>query len=195
MARNGAIWETSGGTPPGGGPAAQRRRQPRSVCVWPHHVHILFRLDGGWKVGAPLMRRMIGRSDHTIDDKGRMVLPSIHRERFEAGAVLLARGSHIAVFEPSEWDGFIERLEALSGESRLTRTELNLILMDAADLKPDSAGRILIPAWMREQVGLDRDVMLGGNREYLGIYPRNYLDNVDPKVRGDALARVDSVGI
>ena len=49
--------------------------------------------------------------------------------------------------------------------------------MNAADPRPDTAGRILVPAWMRDQIGLDREVIVGGAHEYLGIYRADYVDH------------------
>ena len=67
--------------------------------------------------------------------------------------------------------------------------------MNAADSTPDCAGRILVPAWMRDQVGLDRDVMVGGAHEYLGIYPSDHVDTVDPEVARRAAATVNDLGL
>ena len=56
------------------------------------------------------MARLINRFELTIDDKGRLVLPAAHRDRYEDGAVLSPKTDHIAIYEPVEWDRFIEQL-------------------------------------------------------------------------------------
>jgi MraZ protein len=141
------------------------------------------------------MARLISRFLLTIDDKGRLVLPSAHRGRYEEGAILSPKTDHIAIYEPSEWDHFVEQLRAHRIAGEIDREAFNWITMNAADPRPDSAGRILIPAWMREQMGLEKEVMIGGNHEYLGIYHADYVSTVDPSVASRAAARVDQLGL
>jgi MraZ protein len=141
------------------------------------------------------MARLINRFELTIDEKGRLVLPAAHRPRYEDGAVLSPKTDHIAVYEPVEWDRFIEQLKEHRVSGGIDREAFNWVTMNAADPRPDSAGRILVPAWMREQVGLDRDVMVGGAHEYLGIYRGDYVDTVDPEVARRAAATVNDLGL
>jgi MraZ protein len=141
------------------------------------------------------MARLINRYDQTIDDKGRLVLPAAHRERYEAGAVLANRGDHLAVYEPREWDHFVEQLRDARIAGNISRTQFNLVTMNAADPKPDSAGRILIPSWMREAVGLGKDVLVGGVHEYLAIYPNTHLDDIDPHEWESASQAIDALGL
>jgi len=139
--------------------------------------------------------RLIGQYELNIDDKGRLVLPSVHRPRYEAGAVVANRHDHLAIYEPAEWDRFFEQLTERRSAGELTRTEFNLIAMGAADLKTDAAGRILVPTWLREAAGIGREVLLTGAHEYLAIYPAGYLRQVDPEFIASAAAKLDSLGL
>jgi division/cell wall cluster transcriptional repressor MraZ len=141
------------------------------------------------------MARLISRFLLTIDEKGRLVLPAAHRGRYEEGAILSPKTDHIAIYEPSEWDRFVEQLKEHRLANEIAREDFNWITMNAADPRPDSAGRILIPGWMRDQMGLDREVMIGGAHEYLGIYKADYVTTIDPSVATRAAARVDQLGL
>jgi MraZ protein len=141
------------------------------------------------------MARLISRFDLTIDDKGRLVLPAAHRGRYQEGAILSPKTNHIAVYEPAEWDRFVEQLRMYRTSGEIDRETFNWVTMNAADPMPDGAGRVLIPGWMREQVGLDKDVLVGGNHEYLGIYRADYTQNVDPAIAGEAAAKVNALGL
>jgi division/cell wall cluster transcriptional repressor MraZ len=141
------------------------------------------------------MARLINRFDLTIDDKGRLVLPVAHRPRYEDGAVLSPKTDHIAIYEPAEWDRFIEQLKEHRVAGEITREDFNWVTMNAADPRPDGAGRILVPGWMREQVGLEREVLVAGAHEYLGIYRGDYVRTVDQAVARRAAATVNELGL
>lgn len=141
------------------------------------------------------MARLINRYDLRLDSKGRLVLPAVHRSRYEAGVVLSAKTDHVAIYEPAAWDEFVAGLTEARRDGRITREAFNLILMQAADPVPDAAGRVLLPSWMREQFGLEADVVIGGNGEYLGIYPGGYFDTIDPAFAREAAATADRLGL
>ncbi len=141
------------------------------------------------------MVRLINRYELSIDDKGRLVLPAPHRERYADGAVLASRGDHIAVYEPAVWDDFVALLTERRINRELTRTDFNLITMHAADLQPDSAGRIVIPAWMRQEIGLEDKALVAGVTDYLAIYPGMFLSSVGQPARRGAFEKIDEMGL
>ena len=142
------------------------------------------------------MRRLIGTTEQSIDPKGRLVLPSNHRERYVDGAILSLREDHLAIYEPSAWDQFVEKLLARLEAGDVSRRAFNHIAGDAVDLRPDTAGRILIPQSMRTDLGLERDVKGKGVVTYLAVYPRNAeIEDAEGDVRHQARQIVDAIGI
>jgi MraZ protein len=142
-----------------------------------------------------MRRRLIGRTEQAIDPKGRLVLPSNHRERYLDGAILSLRGNHLAVYEPEAWDEFVDKLSARLESGEVPRQVFNQIAGDAVDLRPDSAGRILIPQSMRSEIGLDREVVVQGAITYLAIYPKGAETSKDVETRTQARELVDAIGI
>ena len=141
------------------------------------------------------MRRLIGTTEQSIDPKGRLVLPSNHRERYGDGAILSLREDHLAIYEPAAWDVFIDKLLARLEQGEVTRRAFNVIAGDAVDLRPDTAGRILIPQSMRTELGLDREVEVKGAITYLAVYPRGATTERDLEDRRQARQIVDAIGI
>ncbi len=141
------------------------------------------------------MRRLIGRYEQSIDPKGRLVLPSTHRDRYVDGAILSVRDGHVAIYEPAAWDDFMEQLSERRKAGELSREVFNQVAGDAADVRADSAGRILLPQFMRTEIGLDREVVVQGAHEYLAIYPKSAADARDVETRRLAREQVDSIGI
>jgi MraZ protein len=125
------------------------------------------------------MPGFIGREQHTIDDKGRLLIPARFRrkvfiERDEAGAgspqreqvlyVLKAEDGSLELYEPSVWGEKERQLLKLSDfnpEERLLTTMIYARL-DQAEL--DRSGRIALSREMLEHAGIDREaVIIGAN--------------------------------
>lgn len=141
------------------------------------------------------MARLINRFPVSIDDKGRVVLPAVHRERYAAGTVMVGRGDHIAVYEPAAWDEFVQQLTERRLAGQISRENFNFYTTSAADPKPDSAGRVLVPAWMREELGLGREAVIAGAHEYLAIYPKGYFESIPVEKRREAYAQLNEMGL
>ena len=141
------------------------------------------------------MPRLIGRYEQSIDPKGRLVLPSSHRERYLDGAILSLRDGHVAIYEPGAWDEFMTQLSERRRLGEVSREVFNQVAGDAADVRPDSAGRILVPQFMRTEIGLGREVVVQGAHEYLAIYPKDAAEARDLETRRLARRQVDSIGI
>lgn len=114
--------------------------------------------------GSPLSFR--GNFSHSVDDKGRVSLPSEFRRvlgEVGCGSVVLTNyisdGSRcVEGFAEPAWRDFEARLRAKSRfSSKLQRLE-NFYLSRAAECLLDRSGRILLPAHLRHYASLDREV-------------------------------------
>jgi MraZ protein len=108
-----------------------------------------------------------GNCVHSLDDKGRISLPSEFRrvlgEQERGGVVLtnyLSEGSRcIEGFSLAVWEDFEARLREKSRfSSKLQRLE-NFYLSRASECAIDGNGRILVPTYLRGYAGLDREVV------------------------------------
>ncbi len=95
-----------------------------------------------------------GRFEHTIDDKGRLSIPSKIRDilsaRGENELILSDFDSCLAAYPREEWRQLEEKIKRLSTIHRDVRDYLRLFYSSATDVPLDSQGRILIPPAMRE---------------------------------------------
>jgi MraZ protein len=108
--------------------------------------------------------------EHTIDDKGRMVLPAAYRHAFTDGGFLVFLGGSAALFTPDGWEKYRRRLD-LSG--KFSRRELQVVLSYVSPFQPDSQYRITVNPRLRQKVGLDREVTIVGSGTHLAIYARD----------------------
>lgn len=107
--------------------------------------------------------------EHTIDGKGRMVLPAAYREALDEGGFLVLLGSNAALFTTDGWDRYRRKL-SMTGE--FTRQQLQVLYASASPFVPDTQHRIVINSRVRERAGLGREVTVAGSGQFAGIFPR-----------------------
>lgn len=115
----------------------------------------------------------LGEHQHTLDDKGRVILPARFREKL-AGGVVLSVGEDrcIVVFPRAEFERQVVQLQEQveAGEAPLGR--LRVFTAKAFEEVPDSQGRVTIPATLREYARLDRDLTVNGALSTIEIWDR-----------------------
>ncbi len=108
-----------------------------------------------------------GVTQLTLDSKGRLAVPSKHRETLlahcEGRLVVTADPSRcLLVYPLPAWEPIQQKLMALSSFNERTRALQRLLVGHADDVELDGAGRILIPPALRGFAGIERQVVLAG---------------------------------
>ena len=120
-----------------------------------------------------------GSYSFKTDAKGRVSLPAKFRKALSDDLVITSALSrdYLMVFDGQDsfnaWvDGIFEgRFEGGYNPSKLEHQMLRSQLKgNAFDVAPDSAGRILLPANLREQAGIDREVVILGNTGFFEVW-------------------------
>ena len=105
----------------------------------------------------------MGEYNHTLDAKGRLIVPSKFREVLGDGFVVTkGMDGCLFVFANSEWQAFAEKLHTLPMIDKEARQFTRFFLAGAAEVEVDKQGRILIPANLRDFAALEKDVVLIG---------------------------------
>ncbi len=107
-----------------------------------------------------------------LDEKGRLSLPKRHREVFslqnESTLVLTRHPDGCLVLYPQAiWQ---ERRAQLMALPYSARAFVRFVLGSAVEVSLDKAGRVLIPASLRQFVGLTHEVMLVGLGSHLELW-------------------------
>lgn len=109
------------------------------------------------------MRGFIGRFEHSLDAKGRLILPVKFRAPFEHGGFLSqSREGCLALWTPEEFD---LQLAANRARAELGRDERNAVRVWAAgssEVEVDKSGRMPIPSYLRSFAKLDAEVLVMG---------------------------------
>ena len=108
-----------------------------------------------------------GPSKVTLDSKGRLAIPSRHRDRIigRADGHLVAtidRDHCLLIYPLPDWEEIERKLVRLSAFKSKSRRILRLMLGYATELEMDGQGRILLPQVLRDFAGLERNAMLIG---------------------------------
>ena len=111
---------------------------------------------------------MTGQYAHNIDAKGRLFIPAaLRRELGQTFHVTVGQDHCLSVFSDESWAAFMAKLKELSYNEV---KKLRALFAYAADCEPDSQGRILIPAKLREYAGLTKEVVVVGSFDRAEIW-------------------------
>lgn len=114
----------------------------------------------------------MGEYNHTIDTKGRLIIPSKFRELLgEEFVITKGLDGCLFIYENSEWTSFESNLKKLP-PNKNSRQLVRYFVASAASLEVDKQGRILIPANLREFAGLSKDVVLAGVASRIEIWDK-----------------------
>ena len=130
--------------------------------------------DTLWQVIADMF---MGEYNHTIDAKGRLIVPSKFRESLgDVFVVTKGLDGCLFVYDNDEWNAFEEKLKSLPLTNKEARTFARFFLAGAAEVEVDKQGRILLPGVLREFAGLKKDVVLIGVASRIEIWDRERFD-------------------
>jgi len=116
----------------------------------------------------------MGTYNHSIDTKGRLIMPAKFREQLgETFVVTAGLDSCLFIFSDSAWEKFEEELDALPMSNEDARTYTRYFMPNACSCEVDKQGRILIPGYLREIAGLSKDVVLAGVGRRIEIWDKD----------------------
>jgi len=119
----------------------------------------------------------MGEYNHTIDAKGRLIIPSKFREALgDEFVVTKGLDGCLFVYDNQEWAAFEEKLKALPLMNKESRKFVRFFLAGAASVEVDKQGRILLPSVLREFAELDKDVVLVGVASRIEIWSKQKWD-------------------
>ena len=107
----------------------------------------------------------LGQYQHSLDDKGRVILPAKFRGQLEGGAYM-ARGLDgcVCVYPTDEWERVSNNMRELATRGTQERQAARSFFAGAAEVTPVRQGRVPVPVHLREFGGLsiEREVVVAG---------------------------------
>lgn len=118
------------------------------------------------------MAGFVGRFEHSLDVKGRVILPARFRASFEHGGFLTQNLERcLALWTPGEFERQMAEMLAASKEGdREARNVTRLWAAGSVEVEIDRQGRMGIPAHLREFAGLVGDVFVNGAIDHIEMW-------------------------
>lgn len=120
----------------------------------------------------------MGEYNHTIDAKGRMIVPSKFREQLgHEFVVTKGLDGCLFVYPNEEWHNIEEKFRTVPLTTKDARKFSRFFFAGAATCELDKQGRILIPPVLREFADLQKDVVSVGVLNRIEIWSKdNWLE-------------------
>ncbi|MCI2048388.1 MAG: division/cell wall cluster transcriptional repressor MraZ [Lachnospiraceae bacterium] len=115
----------------------------------------------------------MGQFSHSLDEKGRLIIPSKYRDELGREFVVAAGyDTCLYAYSKAEWQRFAAEIEELPEKSRLNRMKRRRFLSSATDVEMDRQGRVLIPGFLRDAAKIDKDIVIAGIGRKLEIWDK-----------------------
>ena len=112
--------------------------------------------------------------NHTIDTKGRVIVPSKFRELL-GNEFVITKGMDGCLFgfSQNDWTVFEQKLTSLPITNKNARKFARFFLAGAATVEIDGHGRVLIPSNLREFADLEKDIVMVGVGSRLEVWSKD----------------------
>ena len=106
---------------------------------------------------------LTGEFNHSIDSKGRLIIPSKLRESLgEHFVITKGMDGCLFLYPDNEWKAFEEKLRTLPLTNKKARDFKRFFLGSATEGELDKQGRVLISSSLRAYADLEKEVVLAG---------------------------------
>ena len=140
---------------------------------------------------------LIGEYEHSLDSKGRLIMPSKLREDLgEKFIVTKGLDGCLFAFSKLEWSNFEQKLRTLPISNKDARNFSRFFFAGAIECEIDKQGRFLITSNLREFANLEKDVIIVGMDSRLEIWSKEKWQQEDSIISVDEIAeKMEMLGI
>jgi MraZ protein len=118
-----------------------------------------------------VVTRFVGRYEHSLDVKGRIILPARFRNSFETAAYLSKHEDRcLALWTPQAFEHKLDQMEEIQDSSPEERAKVRAWAAGSAEIELDRQGRVAIPGHMREFARLETAVLVHGAIGHIEIW-------------------------
>jgi MraZ protein len=140
-----------------------------------------------------------GEFQHTVDPKGRVIVPSAFREEL-GEKFIMTKGLDecLFVYSLTEWINLEAKLKTLPLANKDARAFVRFFFSGATECEVDKQGRILIPQNLRSYAGLEKDIFIIGVSTRVEVWDKAKWEsyNGDENLNPDSIAeKMSMLGI
>jgi len=124
----------------------------------------------------------MGEYQHSLDDKGRLIIPSKLREGLGEKFILTRGLDHsLFVYPLPEWELMEEKMKSLPTTQADARAFVRLFFSGAVDCEPDKQWRVSIPQNLREHAKINKDLYILGVSTRIEIWAKEVWEDYSTK--------------
>ena len=139
----------------------------------------------GWRATWELKveARFFGRFEHSLDGKGRVILPAKFRATFAEGGFLTEHHDGcLALWTQAQFDVQLVERQEKSSAGRKERNMARFWASTSTEVEVDRQGRMAIPVRLREFAGLESDVLVLGAIDRVELWnPARWDEKIGPE--------------
>ena len=131
----------------------------------------------------------IGEYEHSVDVKGRVIMPARLREDIGENFILTkGLDGCLFAYSQTEWTNFEEKLKTLPLTNKNARDFVRFFLSGAIECEIDKQGRFLIPSNLRIYSNLDKEIVILGVGTRIEIWDKDTWNNSAENISADEIA-------
>ena len=120
---------------------------------------------------------LTGEFNHSIDSKGRLIIPSKLRDSLvEHFVITKGMDGCLFLYPENEWEAFEEKLRTLPLTNKKAREFKRFFLGSAVEGEIDKQGRVLLSTSLRTYADLEKEVVLAGVLDKVEIWSKEAWD-------------------
>jgi MraZ protein len=113
----------------------------------------------------------LGQYQHTLDDKGRLMIPARFRELLVGGAYITQGFDRcLMVMTTGYFEEVYRRINSMNLADPTARMLRRLILANAYPVEADKVGRVLVPNNLRQVISLEGEAIVAGQGDYFEVW-------------------------
>jgi MraZ protein len=115
--------------------------------------------------------RFVGRHEHSLDVKGRIILPARYRSSFDTVAYVSKHTERcLALWTPDAFERKLDEMEALYDRTPQDRAMVRAWASGSTEVELDRQGRVAIPGYLREYAHLEDAVLIHGAITHIELW-------------------------
>jgi len=130
-----------------------------------------------------------GLSNHTIDTKGRIIVPARFREMIKSGdqpGVMITKlDNGLVAYTNETWVQIESKIMSKADKSNAMRRFRRIFIGGAFECHCDRQDRILVPPTLREYARLEREIVIVGVLDHFEIWSKQYWERENTELEKD----------
>ncbi len=137
-----------------------------------------------------------GEFEHSVDSKNRIFVPAKFRDELGESFMVVRdiRGPILKIYSLEGWQEYLAPIKAQ--ERRVAEKTLRYLHRNAAQVTPDSQGRIVLPASLLAYAEIEKEAVVVGCSDYCEIWSlNNYRAEIDSEDADEIRAELERLGL